>query len=293
MQSFRFLYLYSARDDFWRGALAQIGTLHSAVLLFNRVIWLKMKVICAIINFSNRALNSNLGIIIMESENNKKSLFPVNPNSKYSVIILLAALIVIIGITFLMWFIGLVNQSAVRLCLVLLIIVTYTAVAVTAMFLTGQQKQLVPSKNKLWLQILIGVGIAAFLCFFVGILPILCGTSFVGSHSDMSVGQILLAAMQDILFVGVGEEIVFRGYIQNQFTIWLKKCKWLAPLIAAVLFGLWHLINGSLIQVLFTTVIGCVFGYAKYFIKDCSLLSVIIAHGLYDFSLVLLTCFML
>ena len=229
----------------------------------------------------------------MYNENNKKTLFPVNSDSIYSVIIFIISLILIVGITFLMWAIRMLDTYAARLCVNLLIIVAFTAVAVTAMFLTGQQKKLLPSKNKLWLQILIGVGIAVLLCFFIGILPILCGTSLIGSHSDMSVGNILLASMQDILFVGVGEEIVFRGYVQNQFSIWLKKCKWLAPLIAAVLFGFWHLINGSLIQVLFTTVIGCVFGYAKYFVKDCSLLSVIIAHGLYDFSLVLLTCFML
>lgn len=135
--------------------------------------------------------------------------------------------------------------------------------------------------------------IAAILCFLMGIVPILCGTSLIGSHTDMSASQIAVSAIQNILFVGVGEEIFFRGYIQNQFEIWLKKCKWLSPLIAAAIFGLWHLINGNMIQVLFTTLIGCVFGYAKYFIKDCSLLSVILAHGLYDFSLVLLTCFML
>lgn len=229
----------------------------------------------------------------MENENNKKTLFPVNPDSKHSVIIFFIALILIVAITFLMWAIRLIDIYAARALVNLLIIVAFTAVAIIAMFLTGQHKELLPSKNKFWLQILIGVGIALLLSFFIGILPILCGTSLIGSHSDMSVGNILLAAMKDILFVGVGEEIVFRGYVQNQFSIWLKKCKWLAPLIAAVLFGLWHLINGSIIQVLFTTVIGCVFGYAKYFIKYCSLLSVIIAHGLYDFSLVLLTCFML
>ncbi len=228
-----------------------------------------------------------------ENTNAKKPLLPIDASGKYSIIVFFVALILIVGLTFLSWAIKLVDTYAARLCLNLLIIVAYTAVAVVALFLTGQKKVLMPSKRKLWLQILIGIGIAAALCFIIGIIPILCGTSLVGSHSDASVGIILLAALQDILFVGVGEEIVFRGYIQNQFAIWLKKCKWLAPLIAAALFGLWHLINGSLIQALFTTVIGCVFGYAKYFIKDCSLLSVIIAHGLYDFSLVLLTCFML
>lgn len=223
----------------------------------------------------------------------KKPMFPVGAEGKPSVIVFIIALAIIVGITFLVRVINLADAYAARLCLNLLLIVAYTAVAVVAMVLTGQQKQLLPSKNKLWLQVLFGVVIAAVLCFFIGILPILCGTSLVGSHSELSGGQIALMAVEDIIFVGVGEEIVFRGYIQNQFTIWLKKCKWLAPLIAAVLFGLWHLINGSLMQALFTTLIGCVLGYAKFFIKDCSLLSVIIAHGLYDFSLVLLTCFML
>ncbi len=226
-------------------------------------------------------------------EETKKPLFPVSADSKNSIIIFIIAIVLIIGLTFVMWAIMLANSYTARLCLTMLLIVAYTAFAIIAMFLTGQAKLLLPTKNKLWLQILIGIGIAAVLCFFVGIVPILCGTSLIGSHSDMSAGRIVLTAVQDILFVGVGEEIVFRGYIQNQFTVWLKKCKWLSPLISAAIFGLWHLINGSLIQVLFTTAIGCVFGYAKYFIKDCSLLSVIIAHGLYDFSLVLLTCFML
>lgn len=227
------------------------------------------------------------------TENSKQKLFPVNADGKHSVIVFCITVLLIIGLTFLMWAIRLTTSQTARMCFTLLVIVAYTAVTVAAMILTGQAKTLIPTKNKLWLQILIGLGIAAALCFVIGIIPILCGTSFIGSHSDMSAGGIIFAAIQDIIFVGVGEEIVFRGYVQNQFTVWLKKCKWLAPFIAAALFGLWHLINGSIIQVLFTTLIGCVFGYAKYFIKDCSLLSVIIAHGFYDFSLVLLTCFML
>lgn len=236
-------------------------------------------------------MNDNIDSDFSEKSHNK--LLPVSASGKYSIIIFFVAILLIIGLTFLTWAIRLTNSYAARMCLTMLVIVAYTAVAVVAMFLTGQQKALLPTKRRLWLQILIGVTIAAILCFLMGIVPILCGTSLIGSHTDMSASQIAVSAIQDILFVGIGEEIVYRGYIQNQFEIWLKKCKWLAPLIAAAIFGLWHLINGNIIQVLFTTLIGCVFGYAKYFIKDCSLLSVILAHGLYDFSLVLLTCFML
>ena len=222
-----------------------------------------------------------------------KSRFPVDAESKSAVIIFLIALALIIGLTFSLWGVWVINIYAVRMCLTLLVTAAFAAVAVVAMKLTGQEKKLLPTKNRLGIQVLIGFAFAAVLCFLMGILPILCGTSIIGSHTEPSAGFLIISAVQDILFVGVCEEIVFRGYVQNQFEIWLKKCKWLAPLIAAVLFGLWHIINGSLIQVLLTTLIGCVFGYSKYFIKDCSLLSLIIAHGLYDFSLVLLTCFML
>ena len=226
-------------------------------------------------------------------EDEKKSIFPVNAESKYAVIIFLVAFVLIIGLTFSLWGIWLIEIYALRMCLNLLVIAAFAVVAGVAMKLTEQERQLLPTKNRLWLQILIGFAIAAVLCFLMGIVPILCGTSIIGSHTEPSASFLAVSAVQDILFTGVCEEIVFRGYIQNQFEIWLKKCKWLAPLIAAVLFGLWHIINRSLIQVLFTTLVGCVFGYCKYFIKDCSLLSVIIAHGVYDFSLVLLTCFML
>ena len=226
-------------------------------------------------------------------EDNKKSIFPVNAESKSAVVIFIIALVLIIGLTFSLWGVWLINIYAVSLCLNLLVIAAFAAVAVVAMKLTAQESKLLPTKNRLWLQILIGIAFATVLCFVMGIIPILCGTSIIGSHTEPSAGFLAISAVQDILFTGLCEEIVFRGYVQNQFEIWLKKCKWLAPLIAAVLFGLWHIINGSLIQVLFTTLIGCVWGYGKYFIKDCTLLSVIIAHGLYDFSLVLLTCFML
>ena len=223
----------------------------------------------------------------------KKSIFPVNADSKYAVIIFFIALALIVGLTFSLWGIWLIDIYAVRICLTLLVIAAFAVVAAVAMKLTAQGSKLLPTKNRLWLQILIGLAIAAVLCFVMGIVPILCGTSIIGSHTEPSAGFLVVSAVQDILFIGVCEELVFRGYIQNQFEIWLKKCKWVAPLISGVLFGLWHIINGSLFQVLLTTLIGWVFGYCKYFIKDCSLLSLIIAHGLYDFSLVLLTCFML
>jgi len=75
-----------------------------------------------------------------ENANSKKPLFPVNANSKQSIIIFCVAIVLIVGITFLAWITKLINLYAIRLCFNLLLIVAYTAVAAVAMFLTAQQK---------------------------------------------------------------------------------------------------------------------------------------------------------
>ena len=59
--------------------------------------------------------------------------------------------------------------------------------------------------------------------------------------------------------------------------------KWIGVIAAAFMFGLWHLINGSIIQVLFTFGIGLVFGFSRYLINDMDYPGIALAHGLYDF----------
>ena len=70
------------------------------------------------------------------------------------------------------------------------------------------------------------------------------------------------------LIVGPVEELFFRVYLQKTFVNIFSKNKWIGVIIASALFGFWHLINGSIIQVLFTFGIGLVFGLTKEYIKD-------------------------
>ena len=58
-----------------------------------------------------------------------------------------------------------------------------------------------------------------------------------------------------------------------------------------MIFGAWHMINGSVIQALFTFGIGMVFGMCRYRIKSCKFIGLAMAHGLYDFLIVLVTMF--
>ena len=65
--------------------------------------------------------------------------------------------------------------------------------------------------------------------------------------------------------------------------IFAKQMHHIAVGDASFMFGLWHIINGSIIQVLFAFGIGLVFGFAKYRIKNCGYVGVAFGHGLYDF----------
>ncbi len=83
--------------------------------------------------------------------------------------------------------------------------------------------------------------------------------------------------------VGLTEEFCYRVYIQGELKTLLNKFTFLAPAIAALCFGYMHIVQGSMEQVKFTIMFGFVLGYARYFIKDCTFISLVIAHGLYDF----------
>ena len=117
----------------------------------------------------------------------------------------------------------------------------------------------------------------------IAIVPAFCGFSLIGNHMDFSWTVLTYDFLFYMLIIGPVEEFVFREYLQDAFMNFFEKNKWLAVVIASFLFGLWHIINGSIIQVIFTFGIGLVFGFAKYKIKDCGYMGVAFAHGLYDF----------
>ena len=154
--------------------------------------------------------------------------------------------------------------------------------ALVGMKLSGMdiKKQLdfANAKQYLW-----AVVIFAALSLTIAVIPALFGVSFIGSHTEPPAALIVYAALYYIGFVGTVEELIFRGYIQELLVEILPKNKWLGAVIAAAIFGLWHWVNGSLVQVLFTFAIGAFIGLMKYFIKNCTLISAALGHGLYDF----------
>jgi uncharacterized protein len=76
---------------------------------------------------------------------------------------------------------------------------------------------------------------------------------------------------------GISEEVLFRGVLQPGFTKWMPESG--ALVAASLIFGLVH--AASRVYALFATVMGLYLG--ALFLLQNSLVSPIVAHGLYDF----------
>lgn len=78
-----------------------------------------------------------------------------------------------------------------------------------------------------------------------------------------------------VVFVGLGEELLFRGLVQREMTN-LLGWKW-GLIGASLMFGVMHLTWRSIPELLFTSSAGFLFGYLYY--RTRSLVAPIIAHG--------------
>ncbi len=211
--------------------------------------------------------------------------------TKKKVIVLIISLALIVGITFLA---GMLKSVTDILWLKIAMLVFFNlcngAVALVAMKITGIELELDIKNAK---QYLIGIAIGAALLLTIAILPALCGLSLVGGHEDFSWFNVIYDFLNCVLIIGPVEELIFRVYVQDTMTSFFEKKKFIGVIIAAFLFGLWHIINGSLIQVLLTFLIGLVFGFCRFIIKDCKYPGLALGHGLYDFSIRIVRIFIL
>ena len=210
---------------------------------------------------------------------------------KKKIIILVVTTILICVFTFLGGLINIhIDNLILRRLFVIFINLLNGATAFVAIKLTGVK---IGIELKNFWQYLIGLGIALTLSLFIAFIPAWCGHSLVGVHTNYDIGTLIYAFFFFLLVIGPVEELVFRVYYQETFMSFFSKHKWIGVIIASALFGIWHLINGSLLQVLFTFGIGLVFGFAKYFIKRFKYLGVSFAHGLYDFLNIIVTMFVI
>lgn len=150
-------------------------------------------------------------------------------------------------------------------------------------------------RDRLERQFLIALGIFAVTISCFVILPLLFGMNkgdVLSSKTSRAVTAVFLI-IYDLIFVGFGEEIIFRGYFYNGIkNVTNSEIK--AVILSSVMFGLWHYPNGhNIMQVIATSIIGLIFGFAGYKIKDCTVLSTSIAHGMHDAFIFILSCLLL
>jgi len=137
-------------------------------------------------------------------------------------------------------------------------------------------------KDKIPLQIGIGVLLAFAMSLVMTVLPILLGLKgMVGSTTYTQVWKFVFQFIYAIFGVALAEELLFRGYIFHKL-LEIKNSKWFAIITSSLLFGLFHMCNGSIIQLFMTAFLGFLFCIFREKIKECTLLSLIIAHGVYD-----------
>ena len=91
-----------------------------------------------------------------------------------------------------------------------------------------------------------------------------------------------------IIAVGLVEELVFRGTIY-EYAKRIFGSDIGAVILSSLLFGAFHILRGNIAQLFVTAFIGALFCLFRLKIKNCSLLSLIIAHGIYDALIVVWT----
>lgn len=132
-----------------------------------------------------------------------------------------------------------------------------------------------------------------FFLIFSGLIILINGVLNGAFKSGLTLINITLGC----LLVGVCEEFLCRGWLLNEFLERFgdsKKGIWYSIIISGVIFGLMHIGNmftqgqdiiTTISQVLNAAAIGIIFGLIYY--KTKNIWSVIILHGLWDFSIFL------
>lgn len=167
-----------------------------------------------------------------------------------------------------------------------MIIVYWLIALIPIIVMFGNKDKLVDygfSKDKMKFQIIVGVLIGIAMSVILTLIPHLFGF---GEYVDSGkryeyLWQFIYEFFYCIFAVGFVEEFVFRGFVYKKIKNISQK-DMIAIIVSSVLFGVFHLFSGNIIQMLMTACIGVFFCFCRVKVKNCSTLSLIIAHGVYD-----------
>lgn len=168
---------------------------------------------------------------------------------------------------------------------VLMIVIQWMLLIVPLVFMHKSNEKLGDigfSKSNIGAQVLTGVLIAFAMSLVFTVLPILAGLrDMVGSSSYTQVWQFFYQFAYMILAVALVEEIFFRGFVFKRLMD-IKPSKWFVIIASSIIFGVSHILGGNIIQVISTSILGVFFCICRDKLKNCSTLSLIIAHGTHN-----------
>lgn len=209
----------------------------------------------------------------------------LSKQDKRRLLVLLAVLAAVVGVSIARYqiYINLRGDLTTRI-LNAVYYVLIMGIAIAGMKLSGMDIK--PSfrfkgaKQYIW-----GVASGFLVLFVITVVPSFFGISIIGGHHTFPIETYIYQFFHYFVFVGPVEEFLFRVYVQETLTEVLPRFKWISVIVAAGLFGLWHIISGSWNQVRFAASLGLFWGLCKYFSKNCTFISTSISHAMYDFGL--------
>lgn len=138
------------------------------------------------------------------------------------------------------------------------------------------------STSKIGLQILTGVFVALAMSLVLTVLPIIAGFKhMVGSNSYTQLWQFCFQFVYMIFGVALVEEFFYRGFLFKKL-LDIRHSRWFAIALSSAVFGMSHIFSGNIIQVINTSILGIIFCICREKIKNCTTLSLIIAHGIHN-----------
>lgn len=132
------------------------------------------------------------------------------------------------------------------------------------------------SKSKIWIQVLYGV------LLFGGMLIIfkLFGNSCEGRPFKLD--SLLFYTFWYAFSAATTEELAYRGLLFTRFNTLFGNAI-ISVVISSVLFGAAHFMVGDIFHIIMSTATGILLCLARAYLKNCTLVSTMIAHFLYDF----------
>lgn len=161
--------------------------------------------------------------------------------------------------------------------------VTYWCVAAVPLIFALRGRYHPFQAEKLWLQLLWGLVLGAGVSVVFTLMPRFLGLGhLVGSGNGYrKLWQFVYELLYQVAAVALVEEFLFRGFLYHRLRLLLRR-EWAAVLVSSVLFGLLHFGGGDPVHMASTAVLGILFCLFRNKLRHCTLLSLVLAHGLYN-----------